>query len=373
MNVEKQHKIRSLTVDSQSNLLSALQLMDEHDVKLLIVEQNGYYHSLLSIGDVQRAIIRGTPLDAPVSEALRVVVTVCTTDNSAAEVKNEMVSRRTEFMPVLDEAQNLADVVFWDEIFDSGNSLPATPFNIPVVVMAGGKGSRLAPITNIIPKPLVPIGDKPIVEAIIEQFVKHGCDRFILSVNHKAEMIESYFGSLNPSYGVEFVQEQHPMGTAGSLSLLKDKIDSTFFVSNCDILVEQDFGEVLEFHRSNKNEITVVAALRSFNIPYGTVRSDDEGLLTAITEKPQLNYFVNSGMYLIEPHIIDEVPVGEFTHITDLMQTVTDRGGRVGVFPVSENSWMDIGEWPEYQKTVKRLTDDKQRDSELKAMLESFS
>ena len=137
------------------------------------------------------------------------------------------------------------------------------------------------------------------------------------------------------------------MGTAGSLSLLKDKMEQTFFVSNCDILIEQDYSEILDFHRQNKNEITIVAALKNYPIPYGVIETGNNGALLNIQEKPEFTLKINSGMYILEPHLLNEIPVNEFYYITQLINKVRNRKGQIGVFPVSEGSWKDIGSWEE--------------------------
>jgi NDP-sugar pyrophosphorylase family protein len=140
------------------------------------------------------------------------------------------------------------------------------------------------------------------------------------------------------------------MGTAGSLSMLKGKIKETFFVSNCDILIDQDYSEILEYHKENKNEITLVAALKHYPIPYGTVETGENGQLLELKEKPELVFKINSGMYILEPHLLHEVPDNQFFHITQLIENVKNRNGNVGVFPVSEKSWRDFGGWDEYLK-----------------------
>jgi NDP-sugar pyrophosphorylase family protein len=142
------------------------------------------------------------------------------------------------------------------------------------------------------------------------------------------------------------------MGTAGSLSLLKGKIKETFFVSNCDILIEQDYSEILKYHRKNKNEITIIAALQHFPLAYGIIEAGEKGNLVDLVEKPELTFKINSGMYILEPNLIDEIPEDKFFHITHLIEKVKLRDGNIGVFPVSQRSWKDIGTWSEYTKLV---------------------
>lgn len=329
--------------------------MDESKRKLLIVLQdNQTFFSLLSIGDIQRAIINNIPLDSSVEKILRDDITVAHKNDNIELVKQRMKTRRNEFMPIIDDTKKIIQVIFWEDLF--AERQPAIQFDLPVVIMAGGRGSRLKPLTNIIPKPLIPINDKTIIEDIMDRFVEHGCHQFYLSVNYKADMIRYYFDDLNNlEYDIDYFQEDKPLGTAGSLSLLKGKINQTIFVSNCDILIDQDYSEILKYHRENKNDITVVAALKHYPIHYGTIESGNNGQLLELIEKPELTFKINSGMYLIEPHILDEIPDEQFFHITELIVNVMTRGGTVGVFPVSEKSWKDIGDWKEYLKNIAYL------------------
>ena len=221
--------------------------------------------------------------------------------------------------------------------------------------MAGGKGTRLKPITNVIPKPLVPVGDKTILEVIMDQFEGIGCHKFYMSVNYKADMMKYYLSQLDHKYDIEFFMEDKPLGTIGSVSLLKGKITTPFFVSNCDSINEQDYRDVWDYHVQNHNDITIVTMVKSFKIPYGVIETGEDGLMTALKEKPEQTYQVNTGVYILNPELIDEIPEGEFFHITHLMEKVQSRGGRVGCFPVSEHAWKDMGEWPEYLKMINVL------------------
>jgi NDP-sugar pyrophosphorylase family protein len=220
--------------------------------------------------------------------------------------------------------------------------------------MAGGKGTRMQPLTHIIPKPLIPLDDKTIVEHIIDHFKKIGCKDFYMSVNYKAKNIRDYFAELEKDYNISFFEEAKPLGTAGSLHLLNGKIDKPFFISNCDILIEEDYREIYKYHKEYNNELTIVGSFRHYPIPYGTLETCEEGQLLSITEKPELSFLINSGMYILEPHLISEIPQNEFFHITDLIKKIKERNGRVGVFPVSEKSWVDIGEWDKYLGRIRK-------------------
>ena len=341
-----------LRIEQTASIGEALKQMDVVRRKLLMVFDADTFVALLSIGDIQRAIINNFDLNTDVKSILRNDYILARISESKEEVKDKMLSIRAEFMPVLDENRQLVKVYFWEDLFGTQQQLPKAQFNSPVVIMAGGLGARLKPLTNVLPKPLIPIGEKTIIENIFDRFAQHGCTNFYISVNYKAELIEYYLREQSLPYKLIFFKEDKPMGTAGSLSLLKNQIKETFFVNNCDILIEQDYSEILEYHRKNRNEITLVAALKSYNIPYGTIHSGKEGELLDLVEKPDLNFKINSGMYLLEPHLIAEIPENVFFHITHLIEKVKERGGKVGVFPVSEKSWRDIGEWSEYLSLI---------------------
>ncbi len=317
--------------------------MDILNKKLLIVLIENKFYGLLSAGDIQRAIIQNKPLETQVAEVLRKNIRIAKPEDNFETIRQMMFDFRMELCPVVNEHQEIVEVYFWEDVFQEKEPQPKEQFNLPVVIMAGGFGTRLKPITNVLPKPLIPIGEKTILEHIFQRFSKHGCNIFHLSVNYKAELIEYYLENQNLPYHLSYFKEDKPMGTAGSLSLLKDKIKETFFVSNCDILIEQDYSEILEYHKNNKNDITIVAALKHYPIPYGTLETLENGILETLNEKPELTFKINSGMYILEPHLLKEIPENQFFHITDLIEEVNTNGGKVGVFPVSEQSWKDIG------------------------------
>lgn len=350
-------KYSKYIIDSSASILAALKQMDDIGTKLLIVVTLDRYLSIVSIGDLQRAILKNQPLETSLIDITIDEKLVCYETDSYEIVKEKMAGIRTEFMPVLSENGQLMEVYFWDELFEDHSRYNKEPLSIPVVIMAGGKGSRLKPISNIIPKPLIPIGDKTIIENIMDRFLEAGCTEFFLSVNYKKEMIEHFFNAIG-DYNIDYFVEDKPLGTAGSLHLLDGKITTPFFVSNCDILIEQDYHDLYDYHKRNKNEITLVVALKHYSIPYGTVVSGEDGLLQEMSEKPELTFKINAGLYLLEPHLLQDIPIGTFFHITELIDKVKSRGGRVGVFPVSEKSWVDIGEWPEYIKTVRSISED---------------
>ena len=348
-------KINSRAIQSTKNILQALKKMDEVKVKMLLVFEGKQFLSILTIGDIQRAIIKGVNMTEPITSILQTKKKFASPEETIEQVRQKMLSLRAECMPVVDVEGNLVKVYFWNELFNYSEADHRKKINLPVVIMAGGKGTRLKPITNVIPKPLVPVGDKTILEVIMDQFESIGCKKFYMSVNYKADMMEFYLSQLDHKYDIEFFMEDKPLGTIGSVSLLKGKITTPFFVSNCDSINEQDYRDVYDYHISNHNDMTIVTMVKSFKIPYGVIETGEDGLMRSLQEKPEHTYMVNSGVYILNSDLINEIPEGEFFHITHLMEKVKARGGRVGCFPVSENAWHDMGEWPEYLKMIKVL------------------
>lgn len=348
------NRIKDLSISKSTAIREALKRMDSVGRKLLIVlDQDSKFYSLLSIGDIQRAIIKDIDINNPVSSILRENVRVAKQDDNLDSIKEQMKIRRNEFMPIISLEKDIIKVIFWEELFE--HKLPKSNriCNLPVIIMAGGEGRRLRPLTSVIPKPLLPVGEKAVIELIMDRFVELGCNRFYVSLNYKADLIEYYLNSLrNDHYILDYFRESSPLGTAGSLHLLKDKIKETFFISNCDILIDQDLSEILDYHKSNNNEITIVAALKNFAIPYGVLTTCENGALTGIEEKPEITFKINTGLYILEPHLIEEIPEDTFFHITRLIESVSSRNGRVGVFPVNSGSWIDIGDWDEYLKSL---------------------
>lgn len=345
-------KIRKYIISPVISVQEAIKVMDNIRSKTLFIFDKDIFMGILTIGDIQRAIIKNIELSSSVSNIIDVKKIYANVNESRDAICQKMRRMRAECMPIVNENGQLTDVIFWKDVFGKELKLETKEINLPVVIMAGGMGSRLAPLTNIYPKPLIPIGEKTIVESIMDKFVNYNCHDFYMSVNYKADTIKNYFDFIkNPQYNIQYFQEDKPMGTAGSLRLLKDKINSTFFVSNCDILIEEDYANILEYHRSNNNELTVIAAVKTISIPYGTIITGENGLLESIEEKPTLSFKINTGLYILEPSLLDDIP-DEFFHITHLMEKLKAQGRRVGVYPISQNDWKDMGDWKEYLKLI---------------------
>mgnify|MGYP000295525179 CR=1 FL=1 len=227
--------------------------------------------------------------------------------------------------------------------------------DIPVVMMAGGLGTRLYPYTKILPKPLIPVGEQPIAELIFSRFRDFGCRHMTMIVNYKRGMIKSYFADLEKDYTVDFIDEDVFMGTGGGLCLLKGRMDSPFFFTNCDTLLDLDYGDLYQYHKAHGNLVTMVCAFKHYVVPYGVVELGEDGGIAAMREKPELNFLTNTGVYVVEPRVVEEMKMGEVIGFPDVIDRYRAAGEKVGIYPINESSWMDMGQMEELEKMRRKL------------------
>ena len=221
--------------------------------------------------------------------------------------------------------------------------------------MAGGKGTRLEPFTKILPKPLIPVNDKPIIELIIDEFRRQGGRQYYLILNYKGEMIEAYFSGVDKDYDLKYLRENEFLGTAGGLKTLNGAIVNDFIVSNCDVIVKADFQQVIALHKKQKAAMTVLSSIQHHKIPYGVISFAEEGLVTDIMEKPEYTMTINTGVYVLSKEALAFIPDNEYFDMTDLIKRLIESGRKVITYPVNGNEYIDIGQWEEYRQAVDKL------------------
>lgn len=343
--------IDELIISDDLTVIDAMKKLNETGKKILFIAPNYKLEAVLTDSDVRRHIIHDGSLTAKVSEMANYNF-VSLNISKRYDATDVMIKNSISALPLLDNEGSICDVVFFDETTVTG----VKKLDLPVVIMAGGLGTRLYPYTKILPKPLIPVGDKPIIEHIIDHFKAFGCDDFKLVVNHKKNMIKAYFNEMTEkNYDVSYVEEETFLGTGGGLSLLKGKINTPFFLTNCDVLIEADYNDIVKFHNKNQNLITVVCALKHVTIPYGVFNMKENGEIDTITEKPTMNFLTNTGMYLVDNRIIDELENNKVIGFPDIMDKYRKAGFKVGVYPVAEENWMDMGQLEELENMRRRL------------------
>ena len=347
---------KDITVKPNITIRQAMKTLDKTAEKcLFVVDDNNKLLGTLTDGDLRRSILSGTEFSNDISLSYNNKPTALIQDKYVIEEAKQLLrDLKLELIPIVNEDHLVVDYVSWStlgEVIHPEESL----LNVPVVIMAGGKGTRMEPFTKILPKPLVPVHEKPIIEHIIDRFTNIGCNEFHLAVNYKSRILKAYFEEQQLDYKINFVEEQEPQGTAGSLSLLIGEFNQPFFVTNCDIIIKTEYASLYEFHRKGSYDITLVASAKEYVIPYGTCELNSDGNLSHINEKPKYDFLTNTGLYVLNPDILNLIPRNKFYHITHLIEDAINHGKKVGVYPVDDNAWIDIGQWSEYRKVVKGL------------------
>lgn len=343
--------MKKILITEEITIREAMKILDETAKKILFVVEDRKLVGTITDGDIRRWILNNGDLNLDVKNIVN-YNSLTLSEKEKKSAQNFMLEKKIQAVPIVDQQNNIIDIIFWD---GERIKVDCEKISTPVVIMAGGKGTRLYPYTKILPKPLIPIGDVSIIERIIDRFLDVGCENFYLTVNYKKNMVKAYFDEIEKIYDVKYVEEERFLGTAGSLSLIKDDIKETFFLSNCDILVEADYLDILKYHKEKNNLITVVTSLKHYKIPYGVIKLGDNGSIIDTVEKPEYNYLVNTGFYVLEPEVLKDIPENSFFHITDLINEYISDGKKVGTYPITENSWLDMGEIKEMDRMIERL------------------
>lgn len=359
MEKDKTLSLNDFFIYKNEFIKDALKKLDKTAEKaLLVVDNDARLLGTITDGDIRRFILGGGSLEDNIKKVYnKKPVYFTQKDFSLAKAKGIFIASKIDLIPILDKNSKVVDFITWNQAFSDKNSpkIMRSRIDIPVVIMAGGKSTRLEPFTKIIPKPLIPIGDKPIVEIIIDEFRKQGANEYVLVLNYKREMIESYFNNISKEYKLQFVIENDFQGTAGGLKLLKEKIGERFIVSNCDVIVKANFEEVIDFHKKQDAALTILSSFQHYRIPYGIVKIREEGRVLGIHEKPEYTFMINTGVYILNKECLQFIPKRAYFEMTDLIKTLIKNKMKISTYPVNENDYIDIGQWEEYKKAIEKI------------------
>ena len=329
---------------SQASIRDALQIMDKSSLQIVfVVDAENHLLGVVTDGDVRRSILRGEELSTPVARIMNDHPITAQQGADRAELLRLMKAKTVRQIPLVDEEKRLVGLVQMEELLyrpQRGNA---------VVLMAGGLGTRLRPLTDKIPKPLLKVGAKPILETILESFLDAGFHRFYFAVNYKSQMIEDYFGD-GSRFGAEikYLHENKRMGTAGALYFLPEAPKEPILVMNGDLLTKVDFGELLDYHIEQGAAATMAVREYNYQVPYGVIDFDGEQI-EAIREKPSYSFFVNAGIYALSPEAVARVDKEEFFDMPQLFEALISEGKKTTVFPVREY-WLDIGRIADFER-----------------------
>jgi dTDP-glucose pyrophosphorylase len=344
--------MKNINIYPSATIKEAMEALDETAEKvLLVVDDKQTLIGTLTDGDIRRQILKGRNISGTIRDAFHPNPIFILQENvDPDKIKALFLENKIHLIPILDKDRKVLDFITWAKAFGNKRRTEDQKLDVPVVIMAGGKGTRLEPFTRVLPKPLIPVGEKPVIDHIIDRFRAYGANEFYLTIHHMSKIIRAYFEEKAPDYSICFAEETEPRGTAGSLTLLKDKLNKPFFVSNCDIIIKADYSDIFRFHTKNSYDITLVASAKQFNIPYGICELNGDGSLERIQEKPEYSFLVNTGLYVINPDVIDLIPDDKLFHITHLMDKAMENEHTIGVYPISEKSWIDVGEWSKFKE-----------------------
>ncbi len=334
----------TISVTPRQSIRETLQVIDEGSLQIaLVVDDRDQLQGVVTDGDIRRGLLEDLKLDAPITSVMNEDPLTAHPQDGRQGLVDTMRARRIHQIPVVDHEGYVVGVEILDDLLEP----EARPNS--VVLMAGGLGTRLRPLTEDCPKPLLEVGNKPILETILEGFIAHGFHRFYLSVNYKAGMIEDYFGDGSDwDVDITYIHEEERLGTAGPLSLLPERPDETIIVMNGDLLTKLNFAYLMDFHREHGAAATMCVREHETQVPYGVIETDDQ-YMQAIEEKPTERYFVNAGIYMLEPETLDYVPENQFFDMPDLFERILEKGKEATVFPVREY-WQDVGRKEDFHR-----------------------
>jgi len=338
MNSDRQ-KLLQKCVGPETTVRDAIYRLENGREKILMVlNADGILVGTIADGDIRRAVINGAELDDSIAVCAHSMPVTVLEGTSMESVIALMYARTVREIPVVDANGHPIDIHMLDELLDQRRR------DNVAFILAGGYGERLRPLTETVPKPLVEVGGKPILESLILKLIAHGFHNFVISVNYKKEMIKDYFGD-GSKYGIriEYVEEPSPMGTIGSISLIKERPAEPVLVINSDIITNLNFGKMLKFHESEKASLTIGTVPHDYQVPFGVLKINEGFRVESVIEKPVLSHKISGGVYAIEPDILDRIPVDAHLDMPDLISLLIAQGDTVVGYDISEY-WTDIGD-----------------------------
>lgn len=339
---------REYCISENDTVKGAMKKLDSIDKKILFITTNNKVIASLTDGDIRRYLLSGGSLLDEVIKAGNVNPSIV---RDRFEAINLFHQKNFIAIPIVSEEGYIEEIYF-----DNENGLDQIAnLNVPVVINAGGKGTRLEPYTKILPKPLIPVGDLPIIDHIINQFKRFGCLELHIIVNYKKELVKAYFAESDQKRNISFYEETQPLGTGGGLCFLKNKIKETFFFTNCDNLLLSNYKSMMKYHKENDNAVTMICAYKNYTIPYGVIEMGRNGSILSMTEKPEMSFLANTGIYIVEPYVLNEIEDDVEIGFPSVIDKIRAKGMKVSVYPISENEWLDMGQISELDNMRKRL------------------
>ena len=347
--------ISSFCVPSNTNIKKVYKQFNRTGLTTLIVSsKNTELLGTISGGDIRRFLLKGGNINSSIKNIYNKRPRFFYEKNfNFLKFKKLLIKNQYGLLPIVDHKNKIKKVFSWNDAFKTSEKRKRQKHKFDIVIMAGGLGTRMKPISNVLPKPLIPLKERPILDHIMSSFIQNGFKRFFLIINHHSRLIRSYFHSIkNQKSQIFFNEEKTPLGTAGGLKLLnRKKISKNFFVTNCDTIYNVDYDEIIKSHTKLSNLITVVVTKENHKIPYGVCKIDNNKI-SSIKEKPKITYFANTGLYVLNSKVLNLIPKNKFFDMTELISKVIKNKMKVGAFKISPKNWTDLGEIARYEKNI---------------------
>lgn len=341
---------KTMLISEDMLIEDAMRVIDLGISKTVFLVNNDILKGSMTDGDVRRHLLRGGSVTESVCKIINYKPKFFK-ESDCINYQRYMIENELTAVPIVDKQMKIIRI---ERLKTKKDSIRRINENIPVIIMAGGIGSRLKPYTEIIPKPLIPIGSKTILERIFDKFEDYGCNSKYVIVNYKKKLIEAYFKEDSKCSNLNFIEETSFLGTAGGIKYTKNICKENFFVTNCDVIIDADYYHFWSEHKKKKNIITMVLANQKYCVPYGMVETSYEGNVICMKEKPLVEYKMNTGLYLCNAKLLDYINDSEKIDMPDLIQRCINAGERVGQITIDGNNWYDMGQPDQLEKMKKR-------------------
>lgn len=342
-----------LVINYKKKISEALIYLKKNGQKCLVVSNDkGKLFGTLSDGDIRNYILKSNNLNLPVSKISNIKPKfIYNSELNKKKLNNLFIKNRISLIPIIGSNNKILQVLTKEDIKrENFNTINVAP----IFIMAGGKGVRLKPFTDILPKPLIPINGIPIIQIIINKFNKILNGEIYISLNYKDKLMKSYLSDFKEKYGLHFISEKKPLGTIGSIKLLDKISNDNIIVTNCDVIINHDYNKILKFHIQKKFDFTLVAVKKKFQMQYGILKFNNN-ILDEIEEKPTFNFSINGGFYILKKELVNKIPKNKRFDLDNLINLCLKNNLKIGVYEIPEKEWNDIGEWDEYKKTISKL------------------
>lgn len=343
--------VKKILINNKANIASALHKLAKTGLRCLIVVDNKKnFLGTITDGDLRIAILNKKNFKLKINDFYNSNSSfIFKKKFNKEKAKKLMFEKNITLIPIINENRSVAG---YCNIHDNSSEKKVVKKSNIVLIMAGGKGTRMQPFTSILPKPLLPFKEKPVLVHIMNVFKNDGYTNFLVSINKNQKILKSYLNLLDKVYNFRLIEETNPLGTGGALKKLKN-VNEPFFIINCDSLLKVKPKELITYHTENDNYLTLVAAIKKFNIPYGVCELNKKnGNLIKMTEKPSQNIFANTGIYVCNPKLLKYLPKKNNFDMSEIVSTMLKKKKKIGVFPIKENQWQDTGNWADYLSLI---------------------